>query len=567
MKHKLSTLAGALVMLLATGCSQDLIEEINPTETNNTDAISFRASTGRSEIGSRAANVTTNNISMFKVWAYGTLYNGEHCEFIPNPGTFATRTEDSDGTTFFKTATSYLWPTDITHMDFYGIGVGCNDTDYFDPQEAFENADYTWTAPDKDGKAHIFVKNFTVRHNAPQTWNETEASNANDKVKGQEDLIVAMTHRNKAVNNDVFMQFNHTMSSIELQVKNNYNETGHDGKQVIYVKGAWIVTGDKKWSFDFAADPCDGTQNHTGTGTYTWTPMRNAANDGDIYVDETLPSDQRNNDTKVAAYGYSFQEPVRIAPEAGKKTITLWSQGGDGASAKNSNIILPSQTLNGWTAGSINIDGSDINHTSGVALTDGAYMLLLVRLELEESSDHSQHNGSLHGVQDENGNWKHQIFPYTGHYGKNEYSYVCVPLTHTLAPGKNYKITINMLGDYGLGQYPPSNHPMPVIADCDGSFNFETASGFKSGDVWNQTKLDEPRIIVYRPQTPTTGHDAATGTHPRNAVVTETINGTSTIVVKEGTKTFGSPVLEKNVTFNVVVHNWAEGSTLNDNAK
>lgn len=566
MKHKLSTLAGALVMLLATGCSQDLIEEINPTETNNTDAISFRAYTGRSDIGSRAANVTTENISMFKVWAYGTLYNGEHCEFIPNPGTFAQKAEESDGTIFFQTENSYLWPTDITHMDFYGIGVGCADTEYFDPEEAFKNADYSWVAPGEDGKGHILVKDFTVRHNTPQSWDETTAPDANYEVMGQEDMIVAMTHRNKAVNNDVFMQFNHTMSSIELQVRNNYEEKGHDGKQVIYVKGAWIVTGDKKWQFDFAADPCDGTQKHNGTGTSTWKPMRNAANDGDLYADESLAETERNNDTKVAAYGYSFKDPIRIAPESGKRTATLWSLAGTPTASQNTNIILPSQKLNGWTVEGVKIDGSDINHTSASALTDGAYMLLLVRLELEESSDHSQHNGTLHGVQDGNGNWRHQIFPYTGHYGKDEYSYVCVPLTHTLAPGKNYMITINMLGDHGLGQYPPSNHPMPVIADCDGSFDFETATGFKSGNVWNQTKLDEPRVIVYRPKAPTKGDAAATGTHPKNLAVTETINGIPTIVVKEGTKTFGSPVLEKNVTFSVAVSSWSN-TTASDNAK
>ncbi len=562
MKHKLSTLAGALVMLLATGCSQDLMEEYNPTETNSTDAISFRASTGRSEIGSRAANVTTDNISMFKVWAYGTLYNGEHCEFIPNPGTFAKKSETGDGSTFFQTETTYLWPTDITHMDFYGIGVGCDGSEYFDPQEAFKMADYSWLAPGKDGKAHILVKNFTVRHNGSQTWKESLDASANDKVKGQEDVIIAMTHRNKAVNNDVFMQFNHTMSSIELQVRNNYEESGHDGKQVIYVKGAWIVTGDKQWQFDFTADPCDGTQSHNGTGTYTWQPMRNTENSADIYTDESLAPAERNNDTKVAAYGYSFQEPIRISTESGKRTVSLWSMDGTGHAPKNTNIILPSQHLKGWVANSVNIDGSDINHTSATALTDGAYMLLLVRLELEESTAGNQHSGTLHGVQDGNGNWKHQIFPYTGHYGKDEYSYVCVPLTHNLEPGKNYTITINMLGNYGLGQYPPSNHPMPVIADCDGSFNFETEAGFKSGNDWVQSKLDEPRVIVYRPMAPTTGNGAATGSHPKNAVVTES----GITVVKEATKTFGSPVLEKNVTFSVKVNSWTN-STTSDNAK
>ena len=566
MKQKLSTLAGALVMLLATGCSQDLIEEINPTETNNTDAISFRASTGRSEIGSRAANVTTDNISMFKVWAYGTLYNGEHCQFIPNPGTFAKKSETSDGSTFFQTETTYLWPTDITHMDFYGIGVGHDDTEYFDPAGAFTKADYSWVAPGEDGKAHILVKDFTVRHNGSQTWEQTLETTANKTVMGQEDVIVAMTHRNKAVNNDVFMQFNHAMSSIELQVKNNYSETDHDGKQVIYVKGAWIVTGDKKWEFDFAADPCDGTQNHNGTGTYTWKPMRNESNTEDLYTDESLSETERNNDTKVAAYGYTFQNPIRIAPESGKRTATLWSMEGAEYAPKNSNIILPSQKLNGWVANDVEIDGSDIQHTSATALTDGAYMLLLVRLELEESSDHSQHSGTLHGVQDGNGNWKHQIFPYTGHYGKDEYSYVCVPLTHTLAPGKNYTITINMLGEHGLGQYPPSNHPMPVIADCDGTFDFGTASGFKSDGTWVQSKLDEPRVIVYRPMAPTTGNGAATGSHPKNTVVTESINGKDVIVVKEETKTFGSPVLEKKVTFSVGVSTWSNG-TVSDNAK
>ena len=383
---------------------------------------------------------------------------------------------------------------------------------------------------------------------------------------GQEDVIVAMTHRNKAVNNDVFMQFNHAMSSIELQVKNNYSETDHDGKQVIYVKGAWIVTGDKKWEFDFAADPCDGTQNHNGTGTYTWKPMRNESNTEDLYTDESLSETERNNDTKVAAYGYTFQNPIRIAPESGKRTATLWSMEGAEYAPKNSNIILPSQKLNGWVANDVEIDGSDIQHTSATALTDGAYMLLLVRLELEESSDHSQHSGTLHGVQDGNGNWKHQIFPYTGHYGKDEYSYVCVPLTHTLAPGKNYTITINMLGEHGLGQYPPSNHPMPVIADCDGTFDFGTASGFKSDGTWVQSKLDEPRVIVYRPMAPTTGNGAATGSHPKNTVVTESINGKDVIVVKEETKTFGSPVLEKKVTFSVGVSTWSNG-TVSDNAK
>lgn len=519
MKHKLSVLAGAAVLLLATGCSQDLIEENNTPE--GMGGITFRATTGRSDIGSRADNIsTTDDLESFKVWAYGTRHDGTFCEFIR--GTMANKSETGSGeAAVFKTATTYLWPTDIVHMDFYAAGAS-NRTSNEDDAE-YENGVYSWVAPTSSENAKIKIDGFHVRHNPELTWNEAN----NEEVDKQEDVIVALTHRDKAVNNTVSLTFNHAMSNINLRVENCYKSKEHDGTQVIKIKGAWIVTPDVYWNFRFTGTKCNEIA--SATTQCTWF----AESDPTDPTKDHYVAKEVTDDSKVAAFGQFFNNTIEVRPGTSSIRDLLTEKDEDKyrGTVEGNNLIMPSQQLPGWPA----VAGGN---TSKDALTNGTYILLLARLELE-------HSTAQHSDQSEN-KANHQIFPYTGHYAPQEYSYICVPISGIWEPGKQYTYTLKMLGNYGFGQYPPSNHPMPIKATHDGN-------SIKATDV----NLSQPIVVVYRDMNKV----STTGTHPTCEVVI--VNGKEE--ERETIKTFGSPVLENEVDFEATVTSW--GTNTNQDAK
>lgn len=177
-------------VLLAASCSNDEIERVNqgPEVTFNTAV-------------SRAANITTANLSEFKVWGQAVNYTSN---MIIN-GQIAKKQKDQN---YFKIDDPVYWPSDIAKIDFWGVSPS--------------DVAITMEAQTKE------IKNFTP---APQP---------ND----QKDLIVAYEQASRSQGTSVRLTFNHALSQIVVKAKRGQISVGTDKtdetKEVL-IKGAWIV--------------------------------------------------------------------------------------------------------------------------------------------------------------------------------------------------------------------------------------------------------------------------------------------------------------------------------------
>lgn len=177
-------------VLLAASCSNDEIERVNqgPEVTFNTAV-------------SRAANITTANLSEFKVWGQAVNYTSN---MIIN-GQIAKKQKDQN---YFKIDDPVYWPSDIAKIDFWGVSPS--------------DVAITMETQTKE------IKNFTP---APQP---------ND----QKDLIVAYEQASRSQGTSVKLTFNHALSQIVVKAKRGQISVGTDKtdetKEVL-IKGAWIV--------------------------------------------------------------------------------------------------------------------------------------------------------------------------------------------------------------------------------------------------------------------------------------------------------------------------------------
>ena len=203
MNLKLATF-GLTAMALVTACSNDEIEKINLGS-----EITFNTS-----VSTRAAEMTTDKLSEFNIWAdaegYKQLFiNGEK----------ATKPANAN---YFSLGRAIFWPSEVASIQFWAVSP----------------ADVTVTTSDLK----------------PQIPNFTPAVEAENQV----DLITAYTKAMRSGGTNVNINFHHALSQIVVRAK-----AGVDGDEtkLVKIKGAWIVN--VKLSGDLSFVPDEATIDET----------------------------------------------------------------------------------------------------------------------------------------------------------------------------------------------------------------------------------------------------------------------------------------------------------------
>lgn len=177
-------------VLLITSCSSDEIEQVNQGS-----EITFNTAV------SRAANITTETLSKFKVW-------GQAVNYTDNMLINGQVAERQEGQNYFKIDDPVYWPSDIAKIDFWAVAP--TDVTIEMNQQTKEIKDFTPAiAPEK-----------------------------------QQDLIVAYEQALRSQGTSVRLTFNHALSQIVVKAKRGMISLGGDEKdetKEVFIKGAWIV--------------------------------------------------------------------------------------------------------------------------------------------------------------------------------------------------------------------------------------------------------------------------------------------------------------------------------------
>lgn len=232
------------------------------------------------------------------------------------------------------------------------------------------------------------------------------------------DLITAYTKatRTTSSGSSVSLNFSHALSQIQLNAK-----LGEGGSHyTVKIKGVWFVNVKSRGELSF-------TGQASGKNDFNWTFL---SSDGAL-----TPS--------KGVYGCEFN-PVEL-DATGKGLLTV---------SNNSNLMLIPQALDNW-------NGEDDTKDGTTPYTDGAYILLLCRVEIQHLTN-DDHSGPWVG--DIDGGHIHQMFPTpkggSTAYDEDLYGFVCVPLdenTGTWEAGKKYIYTLEFCGtNSGAGLYPPT---------------------------------------------------------------------------------------------------------------
>lgn len=202
----------------------------------------------------------------------------------------------------------------------------------------------------------------------------------------------------------VTLNFNHALSQVIVNAKRG------DSSKRVYVKGAWIM-------------------NVKGTGTLTF------KDDTTQYPNHMSWETSGSN----VNYGVTFSS---------RKTLDKDYQFmGNTEEDYNSTLMLIPQTVSKWDG---NADGSN----------NGAFILLLCRVEAVHDGTIHEGSGSSDNVGIEGETHIHQLFPATGTYNEEQYGYTCVPVDLTWKPGYKYIYNLEFCGaNSGAGIYPPT--PLP----------------------------------------------------------------------------------------------------------
>lgn len=276
-----------------------------------------------------------------------------------------------------------------------------------------ENIEF-WAVSGADaGNINISTSGQSIDDFTPKAYNATEAND--NSGNSHKDLIVAYTKATK--NPSVSLNFHHALSQISITASSgnttSTTATGTtDDTHIVKVKGAWIVNALGKANVSCAhneSGPIDGMTWSTPTG-------------------ETI-------------YGYEFPTPINL-DHTSKGLLSV--------SHDNSNLMIIPQDITAW-----DLDADK-------KTTDGAYILILCRVELK-------HEGSTHPGSDDvvgvDGNYHfHQLFPYSATWNANEYGYTCIPLNNPKdnksnmiiwEKGKKYTYNLNFCSNNsGAGIYP-----------------------------------------------------------------------------------------------------------------
>lgn len=251
-------------------------------------------------------------------------------------------------------------------------------------------------------------KNY-INNYAPKKADLTVQSDDAAKVWAdgaeQKDLLVAYTKQERATSSTatVSLNFKHALTQISITAGQK-NKTDNDNR-VVKIKGAWIVNAaaSGKLSGDLHYNPADKTTDDT----QSWTG------------------------TGKAAYG-SFYNQILTLEKDGKM-----------------DLLRPEST--DCNLGSLMLVPEDLTAWNKTQTGEGAYILLLCRVELMHSGATHEGAADMTDIFTDGTNHYHQLFPVnTEEYNAAEYGFACVPLSSTWNTdgiGKHYTYNLDICGE------------------------------------------------------------------------------------------------------------------------
>lgn len=253
-----------------------------------------------------------------------------------------------------------------------------------------------------------------------QSCDFTPLAGLENPGKDQKDLIVAYTEAhltgvdgdNIVTGGTVHLKFDHALSRVTVSAR------CEDVKWDVKVKGAWIVNAKKDGKLEFDKE---NEVNHMNWTSYS-----------DTYEPENLSS-----------YGLELTKPTAITHTANKATFLI---GGD---SDNSSLMLVPQKAPAF----------NFTNTAD-KVTNGAYILLLCRVEVEHDGefhpDNSTSDDFTAAVKTVGDKHIHLQFPNVTEWSDNAYGYTCIPVAIDWEPGKSYNYVLKFCGkSSGAGMYPP----------------------------------------------------------------------------------------------------------------
>lgn len=468
--------------MMAAACSNEDEVAVNPDPRG--DALTFSTSVGHS----RATATTATNLGNFLVVAKGVHPSGNiYDNFLigsNDGGDLATNNHDN----IWTLENNVYWPTSTPYAVFWAYTFsqekGETKTDVLPTGVTFS------FDTNKANKAKL--TGFTPVKNAlaPQAGEYNEWNDGTD----QTDMLVAFTSQKRATNaSTVEIQFKHALSQVCIQAKSDKKAT--TDHRIVKIKGAWLVNAKDKADF---------------TASYSWDDTDKKATVTDNWENRTFASGS------FSAYGSFFRTPVVLGRNTGD------SYEANPKPLVNESLMLIPQELTKW-----NKNQDDQGNV--IPTNDGAYILLLCRVELEHEG--AYHDGATTADPDikVKGNMHyHQQFPVSesNTFKEAEYGFVCVPVETTFEMGKKYLFTLDICGaTSGAGNYPPE------LAD-----QFKKLVPKASGDA---NKYDP-----FKPWANET-----------TEVNLEIVEGRPPV------KKVGDPVLDAPIQFSVTVEAWPEDWT------
>lgn len=284
------------------------------------------------------------------------------------------------------------------------------------------------------------------------------------KPEEQLDLIAAFSSVTRSTNpggTSVELNFKHILSQVLVGANVGVGITEN---RSVKIKGAWLVN--------------IGT-NATAVRDNTSPLTENKVSWGKPYG--------------TAAYGYYSTTIIEPNNHASVAT-PIFNFNKNDINADKTNLLLIPQTLTMWNGNAPGTSSGTETATETNASENGAYILLLCRVEATHSGD--LHNGASDPmVQPGDGNHTHQLFPHDGEatsFDPDAYGFTCVPIGSTWEPGKIYRYILDICGVHsGAGIYPPVNLPaLPGLPEINA--DVVTYDGIKIHRTYDPKVVGDP---------------------------------------------------------------------------
>lgn len=267
------------------------------------------------------------------------------------------------------------------------------------------------------------ISNFTPAHADLTTTQSAGYWNDGDQ---QTDMLIAFTQQKRSTSaSNVTLNFTHALCQVDIKAK-SASKSASDNR-IVKIKGAWVVNTVNKNNFSA------GFKWNAGT---------------EIAEIESAWSTDASTATVVdgfSAYGSFYKSPIVLGKTDAETPKALLG---------SSLMIIPQTTK------ALTITKTETGNNITVSADNGAYILLLCRVELEHPG--TSHSGSDNTddveIDEANGKHYHQQFPVNNEnkFDASEYGFVCVPLGTTWEMGKKYVYTLDICGaKTGAGIYPP----------------------------------------------------------------------------------------------------------------